>query len=105
MNTETISVFVFIDSLFVSASQDVGGYAISHQNNLELHLGCHTCGMSYFTLVYLWCRWTVGQWAGGPVYGHMITKFSRIGSLPHFLTHGALLHDKFIAMKLHFFHN
>ena len=23
-------------------------------------------------------------------YGHVITKFSRMGSLPHFLTHGAL---------------
>ena len=30
-------------SLVVSASQDAGGYAISRQNNLELHLGCHTC--------------------------------------------------------------
>ena len=35
-------VFVFIDSLVVSALQDAGGYAISRQNNLELHLGCHT---------------------------------------------------------------
>ena len=38
-----LSVFVFIDSLVVSASQDAGGYAISRQINLELHLGCHTC--------------------------------------------------------------
>ena len=38
-----LSVFVFIDSLVVSASQDAGGYAISHQSNLELHLGFHTC--------------------------------------------------------------
>ena len=28
---------------FVSALQDAGGYAISRQNNLELHLSCHTC--------------------------------------------------------------
>ena len=35
-------MFVFIDSLVVSALQDAGGYAISRQNNLELHLGCHT---------------------------------------------------------------
>ena len=40
-------VFVF-DSLCVSALQDAGGYAISSQNNLELHLGCHTCWLSYF---------------------------------------------------------
>ena len=38
-----LSVFVFIDSLVVSPSQDAGGYAISRQINLELHLGCHTC--------------------------------------------------------------
>ena len=37
-----LSVFVFIDSLVVSALQDSGGYAISRQNNLKLHLGCHT---------------------------------------------------------------
>ena len=29
----------------------------------------------------------VGRW----VYGHVITKFPRMGSLPHFLTHGAPL--------------
>ena len=34
-----LSVFVFIDTLVVSASQDEGGHAISRQNNLELHLG------------------------------------------------------------------
>ena len=35
--------FPLIDSLVVSALQDASGYAISRQNNLELHLGCHTC--------------------------------------------------------------
>ena len=25
------------------------------------------------------------------MYGHVIAKFSQMGSLPHFLTHGALL--------------
>ena len=50
-----LSVFVLIDSLVVSVLQDAGGYAISLQNNLELHLGCHTCSLSYFTLVCLWC--------------------------------------------------
>ena len=60
----------------------------SRQNNLELHLGCHTCWLNCFTLVcQLWCGKTVGQ----SVYGHVITKFSRMGSLPHFLTHGAPL--------------
>ena len=35
--------------------------AISRQNNLELHLGCHTCWLSYFTLVCLWCGRTVAR--------------------------------------------
>ena len=41
-----LSVFVFIDSFVVSALQDAGGYPISRQNNLELHLDCHTCWLS-----------------------------------------------------------
>ena len=38
-----LSVLVFVDSFVVSALQDASGYAISRQNNLELHLGYHTC--------------------------------------------------------------
>ena len=64
-------------ALVVSALQDAGGYAISRQNNLELHLGCHTCWLSYFTFVCLWCGWTVG--GRRSVYGHVITKFSEMG--------------------------
>ena len=67
-----LSVFVFIDSLVVSPLQDAGGYVISRQNNLELRLGCHTCWLSYFTLVCLWCGRTVAR----SVYSHVITKFS-----------------------------
>ena len=62
-----LSFFVFIDSLVASASQYSGGYAISRQNNLELHLGCHTCWLSYlsyFTLVCLWCGRTVARSGG-----------------------------------------
>ena len=43
---ETISAFRFrLYWLFscLSFLQDSGGYAISRPNNLELHLGCHTC--------------------------------------------------------------
>ena len=54
-----LSIFVFIDSLVVSALQDASGYAISRQNNLGLPLGCHICWLSYLTLVYLWCGRTV----------------------------------------------
>ena len=56
-----LSVFFFIDSLGVSVSQDTGDYAISRQNNLVLHLGYHTCWLSCFILVCLWCGRTGGR--------------------------------------------
>ena len=55
------------------------------KQNLELHLCSHTCWLSYFTLVCLWCGRTVAR----SVYGHVITKFSGMGRLPHFLSYGA----------------
>ena len=48
-------------------------------------MGCHTCWLNYFTLECLWCGRTVAL----SVYGHVITKFSRMGRLPHFLSYGA----------------
>ena len=85
-----LSVFVFIDSLVVSALQTASGYVISRQNNLELHLGCHNCWLSYFTLVWLLLLyWT---------YGHVIAKISRTGRLPHFLTHCAPLQILYPAL-------
>ena len=51
-------------------------------SNLEFNLGCHTCWLSCFTLVCLWCGRTVGV-------PSQITKFSRMGRLPHFLSYGA----------------
>ena len=84
-----LSVFVFINSLVVSASKDADGYTISRQNNLVLHLGCHTCWLSYFTLVCLSFGRTVGR-----AYGYMITKISRMGRLPNLLTHGGPLRPR-----------
>ena len=52
--------------------------------NLELHLGYHTCRLSYF----FFCRCTCGR-AGGRTYGQVTTKISRMHRLPNFLTHGA----------------
>ena len=37
---------------------------------------------------------TDGRAVGRSVYGHVIAKFSRMGSLPHFLTHGAPLRTR-----------
>ena len=39
---------MFSDGLVVSALQGTGGYVISRQNSLELHLGSHACLLSYF---------------------------------------------------------
>ena len=50
--------------------------------------GSHTCWLNYFTLVYLWCGWMVTR----SVYCHVITKFSRMGRLPHSLAMG--LHQR-----------
>ena len=88
-------VIVFIDSLAVSALQDApGSYAISRQNNLELHLGC--LWLPYLSIELFYIGLPVvrtGGWAGGRAYGHVIAKFSRMGRLLHFLTHGALLRE------------
>ena len=91
-DTETISAFRFrlywLFSCLCFTMQEAGSYAISRQNNLELHLGCHTCLLGSFTLVCLWCRRT-----GGRAYGHVITKFSRMGGFLYFLTHGAPMRE------------
>ena len=57
-------VFVFIDCLAASVLQDAGGYAISRQNKLELHVDCHTSWLSYFTLVCLWSARKVSRAVG-----------------------------------------
>ena len=53
--------FLCLDSLTVSALQDAGGYTISRRNSLELHFGCYTCWLSYFTLICLWCCMAGGR--------------------------------------------
>ena len=45
-----------------------------------------------WAILHWYARGADGRSGGGrSVYGHVITKFSRVGSLPHFLTHGAPL--------------
>ena len=65
----------------VYASQNAGGYSFLRQKTPS-----QTTPRN-FALVCLWCGRTVGR----SVYVPVITKFSRMGSLPHFLTHGATL--------------
>ena len=40
-----LSIFVFIDSLVVSASQHAGGHTLSRQNNLTFGIGLHVVGI------------------------------------------------------------
>ena len=62
-----------------------------------------------FTLVCLWCGRTVARSLARSVYGRVITKFSRIGRLPHFLrygtppTRGAKLRARSSAIKRNVF--
>ena len=45
--------------------------------------------------------WTDGLSGGRAVGGHVTTRFSRMGRLLHFLTHGALLACESSAMSFH----
>ena len=57
------------------------------QEKLELHLGCHTCWLSYFTLVCLWCGWTGGRtvtwlpkffgWISNQIFLPMVRRLAR----------------------------
>ena len=80
-----------MDSLVVSASKETGGYAISRQNNLELHLGCHTCCLIYFTLVCLWVVWTGGRSVDQSDVRSRDYQNSWMGRLPHLLGMGLRL--------------
>ena len=66
-------LFVFIDSLVVSASQDAGGHTLSRQNNLTFGIGLHVVGV----------RTVVRTLRHNQIFW--------IDSLPNFLTHGSPL--------------
>ena len=82
-----LSVFVVIDSLVVLDS--LGGYAISRQNNLELHLSWHICWLSYFTSVCLWCGRMVGR-LGRCTVTWLENLLGWVDLLSHGAPHGAL---------------
>ena len=73
--------------LFFSLSKSRGGHPMSFQINLELHLGCHSCWLSYFILVCLSC----GRTDGRVDLRSRDYQISRMHRLPNFLTHGAPL--------------
>ena len=89
-NTETISAFRFrLYWLFVvSALQDAGGYAISR----KIASSCIWFAIPVDWVILHWCACAGDRRSlGRAVYGHVITKFSRMGRLLHFLTHGTPL--------------
>ena len=49
-------------------------------------------GLPYLLVELFYIGMPVVRMDSLSVYGHMITKFSRIGRFPHFLTHDAPLH-------------
>ena len=69
-----------IDSLSSSALQDAGGYGISRQNNLELKFE-----LPYLLIELFYIGIPVVH-TDGWAYGHVITNFSQMGRLPHYLT-------------------
>ena len=57
----------------------MGGYAISRQNNLELKFE-----LPYLLIELFYIGIPVVQ-TDGWAYGHVITNFSQMGRLPHYL--------------------
>ena len=66
------------------------GHAISFQIKPRVAFGLPYLLIELFYIGMPVVR-TDGRACGRSVYGHVLTKFSRMGSLPHFFTHGALL--------------
>ena len=71
-------------------SKSPGGHAISFQIKPWVAFGLPYLLIELFYIGMPVVR-TNGRVGGRSVYVHVITKFSRMGSLPHFFTHGAPL--------------
>ena len=71
-------------------SKSPGGHAISFQIKPWVALWLPYLLIELFNIGIPVVR-TEGRDGRRSVYGHVITKFSRMGSLPHFFTHGAPL--------------
>ena len=71
-------------------SKSPGGHAISFQIKPWVAFGLPYLLIELFYIGMSVVR-TDSRTVGRSVHGHVITKFSRMGSLPHFHTHGAPL--------------
>ena len=69
-------------------SKSPGGHVISFQIKPLVAFGLHYLLIELFYIGMPVVR-TNGLSGGRSVYGHVITKFSRMGRLPHFLSYGA----------------
>ena len=76
--------------LLVFPSKSPGGHAISFQIKPWVAFGLQYLLIELFYIGMPVVR-TNGRVGGRSVYVHVITKFSRMGSLPHFFAHGAPL--------------
>ena len=76
--------------LLIFLSKSPGGHAISFQIKPWVAFGLPYLLIELFYIGMPVVR-TDGRAGGRSVYGHVITKFSRMASLPHFFTHGAPL--------------
>ena len=59
--------------------------------NFELHLGCHTCWLSY--LYWCTCGADGRSGGGGWTHSHVTNKISRTHRSPNLLAHGAPLRE------------
>ena len=59
-------------------------------------------GLPYLLIELFDIGMPVMRTVGRSVYGHVTTKFSRMGSLPHFFTHGALLRARELLYQILF---
>ena len=65
-------------------SKSPGGHVISFQMKPWVAFG-----MPYLLIDLFYIGMPVVRTVGRSVYGHLITKFSRMGRLPHFVSYGA----------------
>ena len=76
-------------------SKSPGGRVISFQIKPWVAFG-----LPYLLIEFFYIGMPVVRTVARSVYGHVITKFSRMGRLPHFLSYGALLAPR---VELHYY--